>query len=86
MPDEPTPPSREVRDEQFWRDGGGFHWMLPFFHRFNPADRRSRFLLNRYPHNVIGAGAVVFGHGWGVLWKGSHSRKDYRRVLRGGHS
>jgi hypothetical protein len=66
-----VPESRELRDEQFWRDGGNFHWCWPHFDRINPADKRRRVLLNRYPHNVIGAAVVVFGRGFGIRWKDS---------------
>lgn len=66
-----VPPSREVRDEDFWRRGGNFRWCWPKFDRFNPADKRTRWLLNRYPHNIIGAALVVFGHGFGIRWKSS---------------
>jgi hypothetical protein len=66
-----VPPSREVRDEQFWRDGGGFRWCWLKFDVMRPADTRPRVLLNRYPYNVIGAMVVVFGRGWGVRWKAS---------------
>lgn len=63
------PSSREVQDEQFWRDGGNFRWCWPKFDIVQPADTKPRALLNRYPHNVIGAMVVVFGRGWGVRWK-----------------
>lgn len=66
-----VPESREVTDERFWRGGGGFHWCLPRFNITRPADTRPRFLLNRYPHNVIGGMVVVFKRGWGVRWKKS---------------
>lgn len=65
------PPSREVRDEEFWRSGGGCRWCWPIFNVFHLADRRVRAGLNRYPHNVIGAYIIVFGRGWGVRWKRS---------------
>lgn len=55
----------------FYANGGGFRWRWPTFDRLNPADRRTRAGLNRYPHNVIGAYVVVFGHGLGLRWKGS---------------
>lgn len=64
-----VPESREVQDEQFWRDGGGFHWCWPKFDKAIPADKHPRAGLNRYPHNVIGAYVILFGHGWGVRWK-----------------
>lgn len=48
-----------------------FHWCLPRFNITRPADTRPRFLLNRYPHNVIGGMVVVFKRGWGVRWKKS---------------
>lgn len=63
------PESREVRDEGFWRHGGGFHWCWPKLDRFNPADTQTRVMWNRYPHNIIGAAVVVFGRGFGVRWK-----------------
>lgn len=66
-----VPPSREVRDEAFWRGGAGFRWCWPRFDLFHPADKQRRVGLNRYPHNVIGAYAVLFGRGWGVRWKSS---------------
>jgi hypothetical protein len=69
------PESDEVRDEQFWRDGGGFRWCWPHFDIVHPADTRPRVGLNRYPHNVIGAMVVVFGRGWGVRWKDSRRGK-----------
>lgn len=65
------PPSPEVADEGFWRNGGNFRWCLPRFDLLHPADQRRRAGLNRYPHNVIGAYVVVFGRGWGVRWKRS---------------
>jgi hypothetical protein len=65
------PPSDEVRSEDFWRSGGGFRWCLPRFNVYKPADTRPRTLLNRYPHNVIGAAVVIFGRCWGVRWKRS---------------
>lgn len=70
-PDEVLPESDEVRHERFWRGGGDFRWCWPRFDITNPADKRRRFLLNRYPHNVIGAMVVAFGRGWGVRWKKS---------------
>lgn len=66
-----VPESREVHEEQFWRDGGGFHWCLPRFNIFHPADTRRRAGLNRYPHNVIGAYVVLFHRGWGIRWRKS---------------
>jgi hypothetical protein len=63
--------SDEVRDEQFWRGGGGFRWCWPHIDVVRPADTRPRAMLNRYPHNVIGAMVVVFGRGWGIRWKDS---------------
>jgi hypothetical protein len=66
-----VPESDELRDEQFWRDGGGFRWCRPHFDVVRPADTRRRAMLNRYPHNVIGAMVVVFGRGWGIRWKDS---------------
>lgn len=69
-----VPASTEVRHEEFWRSGGGFRWIWPRFHVYKPADTRPRWLLNRYPHNVIGAAVVVFGRCWGVQWKGSGRR------------
>jgi len=65
------PESREVQDEQFWRDGAGFHWCWPRFNVYVPADKKPRAMLNRYPHNVIGAAVVAFGRCWGVRWKRS---------------
>lgn len=38
---------------------------------YAPADKRPRWMLNRYPHNVIGAAVVLFGRCWSVTWKGS---------------
>jgi hypothetical protein len=67
----PIPESREVRDEQFWRDGAGFHWCWPKFNVYVPADKKRRAMLNRYPHNVIGAAVVLFGRVWGIRWKSS---------------
>ena len=64
-----VPESQELRDEAFWRAGGGFRWCWPKFDRTTPADKHPRVLLNRYPHNVIGVMVVLFGHGWGVRWK-----------------
>lgn len=67
-----VPCSAELRDEQFWRDGAGFRWMFPpRFNVYVPADKRPRALLNRYPHNVIGAAVVLFGRCWGVQWRGT---------------
>jgi hypothetical protein len=66
-----VPESDEVRHERFWRDGGSFRWRWLKFDRINPADKRTRAGLNRYPHNVIGAYVVVFGRGFGIRWKGS---------------
>jgi len=66
-----TPESNEVRTEKFWREGGGFHWCLPRFNLFRPADRSWRAGLNQYPHNVIGAYVIAFGQGWGLRWKKS---------------
>lgn len=65
------PESREVRDEGFWRAGGGFRWCWPRFDLTKPADTRVRSGWNRYPHNIIGAYVVVFGRGWGIRWKRS---------------
>ncbi len=81
-----VPESSEVRDEQFWRDGAGFRWCWPKFNITEPADKRRRMLLNRYPHNVIGAGVVLFRRYWGVRWKEtfSSSRLRQRAVRSGG--
>ena len=65
-PEQQLPESQEVRDEQFWRDGGGFRWCWPKFDIVNPADKQ-----RRDPHNVIGAAVIAFGRGWGVRWKAS---------------
>jgi hypothetical protein len=66
-----VPESRELREEQFWRDGANFHWRWPKITVYVPADKRPRTLLNRYPHNVIGAAVVLFGRCWSLQWKGS---------------
>lgn len=59
----------------FYVNGGGFVWRWPTFDRgLNPADKRTRIGLNRYPHNVIGAYVVVFRRGFGVRWKASPKR------------
>lgn len=65
------PPSREVEEEAWWRSGANFHWCWPTFNTYRPADTRRRWLLNRYPHNVIGVAVVLFGRCWGVRWKSS---------------
>lgn len=84
-----VPPSQEVRDEHFWRKGGGFHWMWPLFFRTDPADKRFRVGLNRYPHNIIGAYAIGFRRGMTVNWKGSSPRRKYKEqpgLIRRGRS
>jgi hypothetical protein len=73
-----VPQSQEVRDEDFWRKGGGFRWMWPLFFRSDPVDKRLRVGLNRYPHNIIGAYAIGFGRGVTVNWKGSSQRSRYK--------
>lgn len=55
----------------FYVAGGGFRWRWPKLTVYVPADRRTRAQLNRYPHNVIGAGVVILGRCIGVTWKGS---------------
>jgi hypothetical protein len=66
------PESRELEQERWWRSGADFRWCWPKFDRFRPADRyRLHAMLNRYPHNVIGAACVIFGHGFGIRWKDS---------------
>lgn len=81
----PIPESRELRDEQFWRDGADFRRCWPKFNVTTPADKRVRSGLNRYPHNVIGAYVVVFGRSWGVRWKESFSSSRLRaRAIRKG--
>ena len=64
-----VPESREVQDEQFWRDGGGFHWCWPKFDRVRSTDKRTYVLLNRYPHNVIGIMLNTRNRGYGIRWK-----------------
>lgn len=54
--------------------GGGFVWRWPRVTVYTPADTRPRALLNRYPHNVIGAAVVMFGRCWSLTWKGSRRR------------
>lgn len=54
--------------------GGGFVWERPRLNVYKPSNTRPRALLNRYPHNVIGAAVVLFGRCWGVTWKGSPRR------------
>lgn len=71
MNDPIVPPSREVVEDEWWRSGANFHWMFPRFNVYVPADKKPRALLNRYPHNVIGAAVVLFGRCWGVRWKKS---------------
>ena len=66
-----TAESDEVREEGWWRRGGGFRWCWPHLDVFHPADRSWRVGLNRYPHNVIGAFVIAFGRGWGIRWKDS---------------
>jgi hypothetical protein len=73
-----VPESDEVRTDRWYREGASFRWIWPVFNVYRPADTRSRFLLNRYPYNVIGAAVVVFGRCWGVIWKGSYPRSRYK--------
>lgn len=59
-----------------------FEWCWPRVTVYVPGDTRPRGLLNRYPHNVIGAAVVLFGRCWGVQWKqskGARRRKSCRR-------
>lgn len=67
------PESDEVRDEAYWR-AKPFVWVWPRPTIYTPADKRPRALLNRYPHNVIGAAVVAFGRCWGITWKASQRR------------
>lgn len=67
-----------IGSEAWWRAGGSFVWRVPRFYTMDPADKRPRFMLNRYPHNVIGAGFVLFGRGWCVQWKHTPRRSGSR--------
>lgn len=63
--------SDDASVDEWYRRGGNFRWMRPRFNVYRPADTRRRVLLNRYPHNVIGAAVVMFGRCWGIQWKGT---------------
>jgi len=76
---ERIPESSEVRDEQFWRDGGGFAWCLPHFDHMQAADPITRLMFNRYPYVRIGVALYVRGRGVGVRWKDT---PGYRPVWR----
>ena len=67
------PESDEVRDEAYWR-AKPFVWVWPRPTIYTPADKRPRALLNRYPHNVIGAYVICCGRGLTLNWKGSKRR------------
>lgn len=67
--DPPTSAACPCGDHAFWTTGKSFRWCRPRFNVYRPADSRPRLLLNRYPHNVIGAAAVIFGRCWVVNWK-----------------
>lgn len=48
-----------------------FVWRWPKLTVLHAAIPRSGFVLNRYPHNVIGAGFYWRGRGLGLTWKGT---------------
>ena len=60
----------------FYMSGGNFQWCWPKVDvGIRAADRRWWLpVLNRYPHNVIGAALYVRGFGVGVRWKTSRRR------------
>lgn len=58
-------------EDEFWREGAGFRWHWPRLTVYKPADTKFRVGLNRYPHNVIGAGMVAFGRCWSITWRGT---------------
>lgn len=61
----------EIGSDEWWKAGANFRWCLPRFNLYTPADKTPRVLLNRYPHNVIGAAVVIFGRCWCLNWKRS---------------
>lgn len=73
----------------FYLNGGGFVWRRPKMTVYRPADTRPRAVLNRYPHNIIGAAVILFGRSWSVTWKGSRPRtseslwREHLNVTRG---
>lgn len=60
---------QDLDDHEHFTSGNAFRLCLPRFNVTRPADTSPRFLLNRYPHNVIGAAVVLFGRCWGVRWR-----------------
>jgi hypothetical protein len=59
---------------EFYVGGGRFAWCLPHFDTgIRAAEPVTKVMLNRYPHNLIGAAVYVLGHGFGVRWKDTPS-------------
>lgn len=47
-----------------------FRWCWPKIDTgITAADPRTRVVLNRYPHHIIGVAIYVRGHGIGLRWK-----------------
>ena len=64
------PESRELQEDQFYRNGGNFRWCWPRFIICNAADRPPLAAWNRYPHNVIGAAFRLKGRSYlSIVWK-----------------
>lgn len=62
---------RDEAQHAFYRGGGRFQWRWPKVDLLHNADPHWGFLLNRYPHNVIGMAVCVGRRAVGVRWKGS---------------
>lgn len=63
---------KDASQHLFYVNGGRFRWCWPKLDLgLRATDPRSRVLLNRYPHNVIGAAVYVRGRGVGLRWKSS---------------
>lgn len=57
----------EIEDDHCYRQMRK-KWHCPQFHRHRVADPGFRFVLNRYPHHIIGAGVVIGLNCWSVKW------------------
>lgn len=66
--DDPLHVLRGIEDDHFYRRRAK-RWHLPRFYRYQVADRRRlAFVLNRYPHHVLGACVVVGRWAYCVKW------------------
>jgi hypothetical protein len=63
---------QDADTHRFYVNGGRFRWCWPKLDiGLRSACKCSRVMLNRYPHNIIGAAVYLRGRGVGLRWRTS---------------